>query len=355
VAIVRREGVTHSGKLNRCSTEAQIAYAHFITTVPDDFGRFVCNYFLIVTHMYPRRDDEKTVVKWSRAMRGIVAEWIREGLVRTFEIDGSTFGELTNWEPVGNTSHRTPEPPEAIGAPQGRKHEHNGRCLATAIRYARLYNQNEEAEILSNRLKELRDRGRDRDDYRELDGAAHRESDGKRDPSSTSSTSSTSSNTSIPTGTENNEVVGLAPDGPMGSPAAPADPEQRALNAAAKDVFAYWAGRTKQLKAQYTDERRRYIVVRLKEEPGSITEKVAGLKLAVDGALVDPYFNGSETGKSYLGFENIFRHKGRDRIEKLQEAARRAQSGGGRPASPGVDQAKRFLERRGAGGEESTS
>lgn len=52
-----------------------------------------------------------------------------------------------------------------------------------------------------------------------------------------------------------------------------------------------------------------------------MASKVRGLCLAVEGALRDPLFNGSEKGTAYLGFENLFVHKGRDRIEKLQRAA----------------------------------
>ena len=86
-------------------------------------------------------------------------------------------------------------------------------------------------------------------------------------------------------------------------------------------VFDFWRLKTNQARAQWTEERRRRLITRLREEPGDMASKVRGLCLAVEGALRDPLFNGSEKGTAYLGFENLFVHKGRDRIEKLQRAA----------------------------------
>jgi hypothetical protein len=87
-------------------------------------------------------------------------------------------------------------------------------------------------------------------------------------------------------------------------------------------VFLYWRERTGHGKAQWSEGRRRILAIRLGEEPGDDEAKIAGLKLAVEGALLDPMHNGSKTGTAYLGFENIFKHQGRDRIEKLQAVAR---------------------------------
>ena len=90
--------------------------------------------------------------------------------------------------------------------------------------------------------------------------------------------------------------------------------------AAAREVFAYWKASCKPAAVE-TDARLKVIEARLAEEPGSTEAKVAGLKRAVQGALVDPLFNGTEKGVRYWGFENIFKHGGRDRIEKLQGSA----------------------------------
>lgn len=92
---------------------------------------------------------------------------------------------------------------------------------------------------------------------------------------------------------------------------------------AAKGLFDYWRRKCKHPRAQMTDARMRILQARLREEPGeSVVVRRAGLELAVDGAVGDPWFNGGETGTAYLDFDNIFRNKGRDRIEKLQRLAR---------------------------------
>lgn len=88
-----------------------------------------------------------------------------------------------------------------------------------------------------------------------------------------------------------------------------------------REIFDYWRERTGHKKAQFTPRRRAQLKVRLKEEP----EGVAGLKLAVDGAILDPWYNGSRNGHQYWEFENIFVHEGRNRIEKLQNVVRRGQ------------------------------
>ena len=90
---------------------------------------------------------------------------------------------------------------------------------------------------------------------------------------------------------------------------------------AAREVFAYWRYETGRKNSQWSSGREATLRARLKEEPGDIAARVAGLKLAVDGAVADPFFNGAETGRSYLDFDNIFRNRGRERIEKLQRLA----------------------------------
>ena len=102
-------------------------------------------------------------------------------------------------------------------------------------------------------------------------------------------------------------------------------PTQNAYGAAAKALFAYWKERTGKDGAKWTQERRGHLLRRLKEESADPGAALDGLKLAVDGAVTDPFFNGSETGKSYTEFESIFVHKGRNRIEKLQGLARNPQ------------------------------
>ncbi|KKL97806.1 hypothetical protein LCGC14_1830740 [marine sediment metagenome] len=105
-----------------------------------------------------------------------------------------------------------------------------------------------------------------------------------------------------------NDLVELKPDDP--------------LLDAARELFQYWRHAVGKPGSVWTDKRGRVLIARLREEPGDLAAKLAGLKLAVDGALVDPLHNGTEKGRKLLGFENIFVHQGRDRIEKLQQSAR---------------------------------
>jgi hypothetical protein len=86
------------------------------------------------------------------------------------------------------------------------------------------------------------------------------------------------------------------------------------------EVFAYWRAKTGKTKAILTDARRKALKRRLEEDP----DRVSGLKAAVDGAILDPWFNGTDNGgKRLWDFENIFVHEGRNRIEKLQGSAAR--------------------------------
>lgn len=102
----------------------------------------------------------------------------------------------------------------------------------------------------------------------------------------------------------------------------PEDKERDEIGKTARDVFEYWQQRAGHPRAVWSPQRRRLLEARLREEPGDMADKAAGLRLAVDGAVESPWFNGSENGTSYLDFDNIFRNKGRDRIEKLQRLAR---------------------------------
>lgn len=109
------------------------------------------------------------------------------------------------------------------------------------------------------------------------------------------------------------------------------------------EVFAYWVEKTDRRNPVFTDERRRLLAARLSEESiaNPTGDPVEGLKLAVDGALSDPLYNGSETGRKYLEFDNIFRNRGRDRIEKLQRLARAPErSGGGSSTKAGETDAR---------------
>jgi hypothetical protein len=111
---------------------------------------------------------------------------------------------------------------------------------------------------------------------------------------------------------------------------AKAKAQAKATAQAVEETFNYWKEHTGHSRAMLTDARRKKLASRLSEEGGHI----AGLKLAVDGAIADPWYAGkNEDGRRYWGFDNIFRS--RERIEKLQDSAKRF----GKPA-PKKPQAK---------------
>jgi hypothetical protein len=99
----------------------------------------------------------------------------------------------------------------------------------------------------------------------------------------------------------------------------------------ADEVFSYFQLRLEHPRAQLTADRKRVLEARLREEPGDTAQKVAGLKKAIDGAVLDPWYNGAETGRKLWDFDNVFVNKGRNRIEKLQASFDKYKGGGGTP------------------------
>lgn len=94
------------------------------------------------------------------------------------------------------------------------------------------------------------------------------------------------------------------------------------MNDAARTVFAYWKARCSHPLAKWTGDRARVLLTRLNEESKDPHAAMQGLCRAVDGALLDPWFNGRENGRGrLLDFENIFVHRGRNRIERFQRIA----------------------------------
>lgn len=88
-------------------------------------------------------------------------------------------------------------------------------------------------------------------------------------------------------------------------------------------VFEYWKKRTGRTEGVVlTPKRKACLKARLKEQPGeTLEERVAALNMAVDGAILDPFYAGdNDKGKKYWDFESIFRN--RDRVEKLQHVGR---------------------------------
>lgn len=153
MGIVRGDRVGESQRLNRRPVEAQDFYAALVASVPDDFGRFRLSASHVSLRMYPRREPSPGLLKRVNRLLGQLGQGVDEdgGLWASWEVDGVTFAELRNWKASGNRYHRTPEPPDSA-------HEHQGACLSTAIHRAREWGALDEAERLSRRLKEIRDR-----------------------------------------------------------------------------------------------------------------------------------------------------------------------------------------------------
>lgn len=153
--VVRGDRIGLSGKLSRCSTDAQTAYAHLVAAVPDDFGRFPVRWLPIMARLYPNLDDARRIGRVVTKWKARFAEYEREGLIRTWVVDGVTYAEFSGFVSTGNHWHRTPEPDWS-------SHRHGKRCLRTAIHSARASKQVEVADGLSIQLKELTTTGPER-------------------------------------------------------------------------------------------------------------------------------------------------------------------------------------------------
>lgn len=343
VAVVLGDRIGDSRKLSSLPLEDQDAYARMVSTLPDAFGRFRLSWTTMIGRLYPRLEggESKAANRW----RKVVARFLEVGLLREWELDGARFVEVVGFPPrrprsPEETWHRTPEPPWSA-------HVHDGRCLPTAIARARDFKL--PSEELSARLKELRSRpstrvvqagskvvpatskvvqatsgsvsGNGSLPHSDLEVRSGCEEGSERG-------ASVPSVPSVPSGLTSTEE---APQGPGVTSSAHADgPLAAVLSIVRRDpvveVFDYWVEKTwsrRGTRPMLSDERRRQIATRLAEErkANPSGDPVAGLKLAVDGSLADPYFNGTETGKKFQGFENVFVNRGRNRIEKLQAAA----------------------------------
>jgi len=157
--VVRGDRIGESTKLNLCSIEAQDFYTAFISRVPDDFGRYRHSPSHVFIRMYPRREPTQSML---RRVARFLAEFTTQGLVRTWDVDGVTFGDVVKSRNTGNLFHRTPEPPWS-------DHTHSKRCGKTATARAREWGQEIPSPIPINevgateveqRSKETGNRGR---------------------------------------------------------------------------------------------------------------------------------------------------------------------------------------------------
>jgi hypothetical protein len=209
MAVVRGDRIAESKKLNLCSFSAHVAYGTFVGCVPDDFGRFRATPTAIAERMFPRREADRRKIE--AAIRGWLAEWAEDhgagALVKLWTVDGVQWGEMTGWKQTGNLNHRTPEPPWSV-------HEHDGRCVTTALARAREWGPRDDVEKLTLQLKRIREqnsnrgRSRTRTEGGYVTGLCS--DSGAAEPEHPSSPSSPSSSSS-PSSRDNGRGEGAAP------------------------------------------------------------------------------------------------------------------------------------------------
>jgi len=302
VGVVKGDRLGRSGKLAKLPLTSALAYA-WVVSVPrarDDFGAFQWDAGLLRAQCFPLRPDVtvEMVARW-------LLEWLEVGLILRYrDTDEVELGVFTNFqgEPWPRF-HRYDLPPEL-------HHKCYGRCAKSGMKILAKYrsiNKNE-------RLPE----------------ASQRQAGGK--PNARGTLAKREREASQTRAFGNASVPSVLPSLPSSSPSVPTVPEERkndlvalkrddSLLDGAREVFQHWRLQTGHRRAVWTAQRGQVLLARLREEPGDLAAKMAGLKLAVDGAVRDPWFNGSERGRPFLDFDNIFRNKGRDRIEKLQRLA----------------------------------
>lgn len=90
----------------------------------------------------------------------------------------------------------------------------------------------------------------------------------------------------------------------------------------AEMVFGYWQAKTGHTKAYFDDKRERYIVKRLEESDGDVSECL----FAIDGSLRDKNLQGdNDRGRKFDGISTIFRD--REQVERLAGVIKKHRDG----------------------------
>lgn len=129
MTVIRDEGIRESRKLNAIPWRAHTLYPHLLSCA-DDWGRLRVSPTILHGQAWPRREVTAESIE---DLRAALAAYVSVGLMRTWEVDGVTFGEWTGWQarPAPKV-HKTPEPPWS-------EHTHTGWCAPSAIRQAKLW------------------------------------------------------------------------------------------------------------------------------------------------------------------------------------------------------------------------
>src|SRR5229473_3005220 len=80
----------HSESMGKVSREARLLFM-LLWTVVDDFGRTRGASRLLASLLYPYDDDAPGLIN------GWLAELVREGCLRLYEVDGTHYLEIINW------------------------------------------------------------------------------------------------------------------------------------------------------------------------------------------------------------------------------------------------------------------
>lgn len=112
---ILRESVRTSPTVDSLSESAEVLFYRLIT-VADDFGRFEADPRILRSMCFPLRVDYMT----TETMVTLYGELAAAGLVRTYHVNGKTFGQFVTWgkyQRVRAAKSKYPEPPIQATSP----------------------------------------------------------------------------------------------------------------------------------------------------------------------------------------------------------------------------------------------